>query len=177
MCYFDSDKINLIAKMKPLVLTLLLLTLLSCKKSDPKVVNPDPETVQNFDWLVGNWIRTNEKDGKETYENWIKKSSSEYTSHGFTLKDNDTVWQEKVRLAQSGADWNFSVTAPGEAQETVFKLTQVKTETFTCENQQNEFPKIIRYLKKGESLYAVISGGGTEIPFEFKRLSNLNANH
>jgi len=160
--------------MKKIILAALLLTLISCKKNDPKMTNPETVTVKNFDWLVGNWIRTNEKDGKETYENWIKKSDSEYTSHGFTLKNKDTVWQEKVRLVQSGADWNFSVTVPGETQETVFKLTQIKEQTFSCENQQNEFPKIIRYLKKGENLYAVISGGDMEIPFEFKRLPDLD---
>lgn len=30
------------------------------------------ESTENFDWLLGKWQRTNEKQGKTTFENWEK---------------------------------------------------------------------------------------------------------
>ncbi len=37
----------------------------------------------NFDWLLGDWQRSNEKAGMETYESWKKISSTEYLGHWF----------------------------------------------------------------------------------------------
>ena len=41
---------------------------------------------QNFDFLIGNWTRTNEKEGKMTLENWQKENPTTYLGHSFTLK-------------------------------------------------------------------------------------------
>jgi len=46
---------------------------------------------------VGNWQRTNNQLGKQTFEHWIKKSNSVYSGLGFTLQGQDTVFKENLR--------------------------------------------------------------------------------
>ena len=137
---------------------------------------PPPSTKEHllsrgkFDWLIGDWIRTNEKKGKQTFESWNKKNDSEYIGFSFTLQNNDTIWKENVRFIKLPTGWNFEVTGKGETKPTIFTVTEIKKAGFTCENKKNEFPKQIQYFKNGNNLKAVISGNGTEIPFEFERI-------
>ena len=49
------------------------------------------DTSRNFDWLVGDWIRTNGKASEQTYEQWQKISAEKYEGLGFTLVKKDTV--------------------------------------------------------------------------------------
>lgn len=124
----------------------------------------------NFDYLVGSWIRTNEKSDRNTFENWKNISPTKYEGSGFTIKDKDTIWQEDVILSKTNTDWNFTVTDKKEKNQVIFNLTKISNDGFTCENQKNEFPKIIRYKKDGELLKAEIEGGDMKIPFEFKKI-------
>ncbi len=146
---------------------LLLFAFCSCI---PKAEKNRETGEQNFDWLIGSWIRTNEKPDRNTFENWKKISSNKYQGSGFTIKDQDTIWQEDIILITTNDNWNFAVTAKGEIQQTVFKLTSISKDSFTSENQENEFPKIIRYKTDGDLLKAEIEGGDMKIPFEFKKL-------
>ena len=50
----------------------------------------------NFDWLLGQWKRVNDKAGQITYENWTKKSPYKYIGQSYTIKDNERIWQEDV---------------------------------------------------------------------------------
>ncbi len=136
----------------------------------PKAEKNDQLNDQNFDYLIGSWIRTNEKPDRNTFENWKKLGPTEYQGIGFTIKDKDTIWQEDVILSKTNTDWNFSVNQKGEASQTVFKLSKISKDGFTCENQENDFPKIICYKIDGELLKAEIEGGDMKIPFEFEKL-------
>ena len=64
----------------------------------------------NFNWLMGEWKRTNEEPGKETYEMWAKINELEYHGTSYTLKNLDTIWQENVKLKKTNKDWNYEVT-------------------------------------------------------------------
>ncbi len=134
--------------------------------TDP-VTNLGQET--NFDWLLGQWKRTNDQEGLQTFEHWEKINDTEYQASGFTLKAEDTVWQESIQLYRSEDIWNFKVTGKGEKKPTIFKLTKLELESFTCENKTNEFPKKIRYAKVEKGLNAVISGDGKVILFQFTK--------
>lgn len=105
--------------MKYLFLVIMVSFCLSCQqknKSDPKDIKASNFT-ENFDWLLGNWKRSN------------------------------------------------------DTEPTVFELTEIEQETFTCENEENEFPKKIKYSKSGKKLMAIISGEDMKIPFEFEPIS------
>lgn len=123
-----------------------------------------------FDWLLGKWQRTNEqKENSETYEHWEKINDS-YQGLGFTLKGNDTIWQEHMQLSKVDNAWQLAIKSPQEEVATLFKNIQLTKEEFTFENPDIEFPNIINYINKGNTFYASVSGSDMNIKFEFKRL-------
>ena len=125
---------------------------------------------ESFDWLLGNWERTNEKEGRETLETWNKVTDSEYTGYGATLENGDTLWYENIKLVKSNNLWSFEVTGQGETSPTVFKLTSIEKGKFISENNLNEFPKKIEYFTNGNELKALISGDELEVAFDFERI-------
>ena len=136
-----------------------------------KDVSQDSNEVQvNFDWLLGNWKRTNDQEGLQTFEHWEKVNDTVLKGLGYILKESDTVWQESIRLIKSKDDWNFEVSDQDADEPTIFKVTKIEMESFTCENKANEFPKKIRYAKVEKGLNAVISGEGKVVLFQFTRL-------
>ena len=149
---------------------LIILVVFAFCSCIPKAENHNRLLEPNFDYLVRSWIRTNEKPDRNTFESWTKISSAKYLGSGFTIKDKDTIWQEDVILSKTKTDWNFTVSDKKENNQVIFKLTAISQDGFTCENQDNEFPKIIRYKKVGDLLRAEIEGGDMKIPFEFKKV-------
>ncbi len=137
---------------------LIIIVLGSCNK---------PQETQ-FDWLVGNWERTNESEGNKTYEYWTKKSSTEYIGLGCTLKNKDTIFKESIRLIKEKEQWVFKVIGVNETP-TLFPISSLTGKSFTCENPENEFPKRIIYSIEDGNLKAVISANKTHIPFLFKK--------
>ncbi len=123
----------------------------------------------NFDWLLGTWKRTNDAEGRQTYEHWKKVNDTELSGWGYTLKESDTIWQESIRLSKSNDVWNYEVSQQDAIQPTIFKVTKIEIKSFTCENPDNEFPKKIRYTKVERGLNAVISGDGKVNLFQFTK--------
>ena len=123
----------------------------------------------NFDWIVGDWIRTNDQDDKMTFEMWNKVSDSEYRGIGYTMQKGDTIWQERMELIEKNGKWSFDVTGKGETEATKFRVLDIEVDGFTCENQENGFPKRIKYEREGEDLHAKISDDEMEVSFIFKK--------
>ena len=123
----------------------------------------------SFDWLLGNWKRTNDQAGQQTFEYWQNQSDTLYEGFGYTLQQGDTVWQEHIRLICEGTDWSFRVTGKGAPEPTVFLLTKIDSAGFSCENPRNEFPQQIHYQRKDKKILASIAGNGREVPFEFEK--------
>lgn len=144
----------------------IAMSLISCNNAGTNESKPE-----TFDWLLGNWERTNEEQGKKTYEVWTKISDTSYSSIGYTLINEDTVWQEQVLLVQNNNEWYFKVNVQNESSSTDFKLTQKTDTSFLCENQLNDFPKTINYIKNGSDFNAFISDGNTTIPYYFKKIN------
>lgn len=141
----------------------------SCKNEE-KLAETNKQHVlssESFDWLLGEWRRTNEQEGKQTFENWKKARDTEYHGFGFTLQNSDTVWKENIILIKHDTIWNFEVTGHGEDQPTIFRIINIGRESFDSENQENEFPQVISYSRDKNNLKAVISGNGMVIPFDF----------
>ncbi|MBU1014079.1 MAG: hypothetical protein KKG99_13855 [Bacteroidetes bacterium] len=144
-------------------------TMLSCINSSTQT-NNDAESLNNFDWLIGNWIRTNEMEPKITHERWTKASNTEYIGMGFTLQSLDTIFKEEIRLVKMDKKWIYEVSGVNDSP-TLFELSTISENSFVCENDENEFPKKIKYTLLREELIAIISDENTEISFHFKRLS------
>ena len=160
--------------MKQLILLLLVLSFVACKsetKEEVKDTQEAKEQTADFNWLVGEWKRIGEKEGKQTYEYWKNVDQNAYKGLGCTIQNGDTIWREDIMLSSSGTSWNFAVTTIGDSVATVFKLTEIKKGGFVCENEMNEFPKKIEYARAAENLNALISGGGPNIAFNFVPLN------
>ena len=159
--------------MKKLLIVLFGILIVSCNQNKNEAL--EKKTVEitieqtSFDWLLGNWERLGEKDGKRTFEKWQKISKNEYSGIGFTMKDKDTVWQETMKLVATDGTWNLLVKAPSDPKPTLFKMTNHTDNEFTCENHEIEFPNKIKYWKNGEKLNALVSNPEMEIPFEFEK--------
>ncbi|AZA93795.1 hypothetical protein EG343_04475 [Chryseobacterium nakagawai] len=123
----------------------------------------------NFDWLTGKWKRSNEKAGKETFENWNKISPTEYAGIGFTLQKGDTINKETMKLVSSNGKWSLLVKTPKEKQFIEFKMTESKNNEFICINDSLNFPKRIQYSSEGNQLKAIISNDEMKVPFEFEK--------
>ena len=162
--------------MRKITLLALILLIFSCKEKATTVIKKqEVETIQNFEWLLGTWQRTNEAEGKQTYENWHKKSATEYVGLGFTIKNKDTLSSEKMQLIKTSNEWNLVVSVVGKGDDTsatTFKMIKKGKESFTCENKEIDFPNTIHYEKNNKNIKALIRGGDMEILFEFKRLKN-----
>jgi hypothetical protein len=124
--------------------------------------------MDNFDWLIGSWLRANDQEGNLTYEHWIKNSGTEYTGLGCTLHKGDTIFKEHLRLIRTGENWNLEVSGVNETP-TLFLMTRHAENSFECENKNNEFPKNIAYSLHDSLLYARVFDNDTEITFIFER--------
>ena len=161
--------------MKPLVIIVIAACLLSCVQSKKNEQKSNEKTTvvanitENFDWLLGKWKRANEAKGKETFEQWRKISNTNYSGFGFTMQNNDTIWQEKLQLLKSNKTWDLTVKSPDKSESTVFVGTHHNENEFTCKNSKNEFPNTIKYWKNGSKINALVSNEEIEISFNFEK--------
>ena len=148
---------------------MVCLMLNSCKESIASTPKGEIDTESvDFEWLLGSWQRTNDEEGKRTYENWKKTSKTLYKGHGFTMVQKDTVWQEYVELVKlKNGNWSYKVSQKDQTSSTDFELIEISDASFTAENPENEFPTTISYQIIGNKLQATISGGEMQVEFEF----------
>ena len=157
-----------ILKISFVLLTTLALTMCNTKQNDQKSTT---QSTENFDWLLGNWKRTNEEKGKETFENWKKANDNEYKGIGFTLQNRDTLSQEQMKLIQTNGKWNLLVKTPDEKDFIKFEMTEIADDKFECKNDTLDFPKLIKYWKNGDKMNAIVSGDSLKLSFEFERIN------
>ncbi|MDN3692683.1 DUF6265 family protein [Chryseobacterium tructae] len=150
--------------------------ILSCNQStktpqsERSEAHSETKNIVNFDWLTGTWKRSNEKPGKETFENWIKISPTEYSGIGFTIQKGDTISKETMKFVNSNGEWSLFVKTPEEKQFIKFKVTELKNSEFICINDSLDFPKRIQYKLEDKKLKAIISNDKMKIPFEFEQI-------
>ena len=137
------------------------LLIISCKTEKEKEKKPS--------FLIGNWIRINDKVGSKTYENW----NTNFTGLGYTLKGKDTTFKEIVSIVSVNDTLFLKVESVNETP-TLFKFTQQTDTSFICENPKNEFPKKIKYYLENKQLKAVVSNDDFSIDFVFIRKNKVN---
>ena len=71
-------------KLLPIICSFLLLV--SCNTEKKKVQKPT--------FLVGNWVRINDKEGSITYETWHRNLKG----LSYTLKEKDTTFKEILSI-------------------------------------------------------------------------------
>jgi hypothetical protein len=148
----------------------MLLVFAMCNSKQKPESNATPIATENFDWLLGNWQRTNDEEDKRTYENWTKINADHYSGLGFTMQATDTISQEQMDIVKQDGQWALNVKLPSIPQPILFNFTNFDKTSFTCTNEENDFPKKIKYWINGKDLKAVISGDSLEIVFDFVKV-------
>lgn len=127
------------------------------------------ENFNKLSWLTGTWKRTNVKAGRQAHERWENAGAGQMKGVGVTMKEQDTLFVEKLKLViKDNAVW-YVADVPQNKQEVYFKLTTITPDGFTCENPTHDFPKKIVYQLEGNKLKATISGDGKSIDYLFER--------
>jgi len=154
--------------MKSLMLVVLvfLIAIIGCKDKPTVSTSVEAVETENFDFLIGDSKRTNDDEGKATYEHWNKKAQS-YGGTGYTMQGLDTIWKEEMILFENKQDWYLSITGTHDTTATNFLVTEIKDRYFKCQNPDNEFPKVIEYGAVDEQLNASVSAGKDTISFSF----------
>lgn len=137
--------------------TLLLILLVALQTND----------VSKLEWLNGTWTRTNAKAGRSGAEVWTKKSATEMTGRGITLKGTDTSYVEKIRIVVKDGKLFYVADVPQNKTETWFEFTEITEHGFVVENPKHDFPKKISYQLTGNELKATISGDGKSMDYLF----------
>ena len=143
--------------MKPLVIISCVFVFFCCTRNTEKIKKPD--------FLVGNWIRINEKKESKTYETCKK----DLTGIGYTLQDKDTTFKEILKIISLN-DTLFLSVRGNNKNITLFKITSQTDTSFIAENAKNEFPKKILYYKENNFLKAEVSIPDFKVDFIFESI-------
>jgi hypothetical protein len=148
-----------------LFLTILTFCLASSYCQSQKVA----DDFKKLEWLGGVWTRTNAALGRSGNERWVKISGIEWQGFGTTMKGQDTVFLEKLKLIIKDDAIYYVADVPENKQPVYFKLTEISEGRFVVENPQHGFPKKIIYQKDGDKLQATISGDNKSVDYFFQR--------
>lgn len=130
------------------------------------------ETRDNFNklsWLTGTWNRTNVKPGRKAHERWEMSGNHEMKGFGVSMKEQDTLFVEKIKLVIKDNNIWYVADVPQNKEPVYFKLTEISNGGFVCENPAHDFPKKISYKREGNKLVATISGDGKAMDYLFER--------
>ena len=124
--------------------------------------------LKDLSWMFGHWERTNDKAGKKTVEFWEILPSKELKGIGLTTNP-DTIFYEDMLIKMVDNQLVLQVKQKLSNNPTNFKITQLNSEGFICENPENDFPKRIHYFKTAQGMDATISNPGQAVSFKFIR--------
>ncbi len=167
--------------MRYLIFSLLVL-LTACNKNivpgsrqlpiPNKIVKQHYEVVldaQLYNFLEGRWIRINDDEGFQTYENWKRKSPVEYTGNSYTTSDNKIVWEEESSLKVMQDKVVLRIKLAPMKYVNFYCSKIYDKEDICCVNTKNDYPKKIEYWMQNDTLNAKISGGGPDVSFVYIR--------
>ncbi len=123
--------------------------------------------IEKQSFLIGNWQRLGEKEGKQTYEYW----NADFKGLGFTLQNKDTVFKEVLSIQEINDTLRLVMEGVNE-NPTHFTFTKQTDSSFVCENLNNEFPTHIKYWKKDNQLKAEVWNKEFSIDFTFQKLKD-----
>jgi len=124
---------------------------------------------RKLEWLSGVWVRTNMPANRSGNERWVKMSAGEWQGFGLTLKGQDTVAFEKLKMVIKDDAIYYVADLSENKQPVYFKLTEISENGFMVENPEHDFPKKIRYQKDGDKLRATIADNAKSIDYFFQR--------
>jgi hypothetical protein len=125
--------------------------------------------LDELNWLVGTWERTDIKPGKQGFEVWELEDSN-LTGRGISMKGADTTFVEILKIESIEGQLFYVAEVPQNPNPTPFKIVDLRANYFKCENPAHDFPEVITYERKGDELQAIISGDGQSMSFSFQKI-------
>jgi hypothetical protein len=116
------------------------------------------DNLNKLSWVLDTWVREGE-DGK-SYERWNKASDSLYEGGSETIKNGDTVFNEKLKLQKIGDEVFYIADVKHNPAPVYFKMVNITDTEAVFENQEHDFPKKITYKNEEGKLHAWIEGPG-----------------
>ncbi len=150
--------------MKCILALITVLFFISCHKKEET-----PTFESEFDFLLGDWERTNTKEGVITKEHWQIVSNTQYKGHGYSIEKKDTTFQERMLLYKKDSKWTLEISGPNE-NAVPFTITSNTNNSLRAENSKHDFPTTIEYSYFDNTLTAQVSNEEVTIPFIFWRL-------
>ncbi len=116
-------------------------------------------------------------DGK-SFERWTKKDDGTYQSVAFSVKGNDTSWNEVANIYPENDQWVFENTVKGQNDGKAVKfISSLLDENMVqFSNPAHDFPTDVNYTVFGaDAVNAFIvgtnnKGGKDTIPFSYTRI-------
>lgn len=124
------------------------------------------QDVSKLGWLSGSW--TGQRGRNSLEEHWTQPNGNAMLAVSKTVVGGKMVEFEFLRVVVKDGAIVYAA-QPGGRPATDFKLTSSTDNEAVFENQQHDFPKLIRYKRDGDNLTASIEGNGKKIEFQFKR--------
>ncbi len=115
------------------------------------------------------------EQGPLFYEQWTLMSDSSLKGKGFTIKGNDTLILENIRLRQKEGNWMYEAQASGQndGQSIAFPLKEKSGNSWSFENLAHDYPNRIIYTFKNDSILKARTentAGNKVQDFHFKRI-------
>jgi hypothetical protein len=125
---------------------------------DPAQGRPARASIAQVAWIAGLW--TGRDGGISFEERWTPPAGGAMLAVSRTLKGDRMVAFEFLRIVERDGGLVY-VAQPNGRPPTDFVLTELTADSATFENPAHDFPKMIRYAKRGDgTLEARISDGG-----------------
>jgi hypothetical protein len=151
--------------------TTLALTLAITLSGDAQAQGGKPAargTLIQLAWLAGTWTGGG---GPATFEErWTPPAGGAMLAVSRTIKGDRMVAFEFLRIVERDGSLVY-IAQPDGRPPTEFALTAITSDSATFENPSHDFPKMIRYARRGDgSLEARVSDGAQKAEtFLFRR--------
>lgn len=132
----------------------------------------DREKISKLSWLTGHWERLGMKDNLRGEERWVLKSDTLYEGVGITTKGNDTLFVEQLQIVCKKDDLFYVAEVSENPSPVWFEIVEIGEHYFKSENPEHDFPKMISYFLKNQSLNVMVSGDNKEVEYYFRKKDN-----
>lgn len=107
-------------------------------------------------WLIGQWEGI--QDNGIYHEEWEKISDDEFKGNAYLIRKGELSNPEKLKIRSDDKGIYYIADVSHNPGPVIFTLAHCNDNTFTFENLNHDFPKIITYERKSENeLSATIS--------------------
>ncbi len=116
-------------------------------------------SLSELSWLAGTWSTAGSPGSATFEERWTPPAGGAMLAVARTLKGGRMTGFEFLRIVERDGSLVY-IAQPGGRPPTEFALTRLASDGATFENPAHDFPKMIRYTRKGnDTLEARVSDG------------------